>query len=149
MLDKHFTPPISVTLRTFGTRLGIIFSNLAIIFLVLTLSGIASFLTSVLLFLFGAIVTIITVGTIFIIEPNFWNSIISGMDTTASIFDFFMQNAYIFVLITILLSIISLVLLIMDKNNKHTARIVTLVLILVIAIISIILISTILFICFK
>ena len=44
MLDKHFTPPISVTLRTFGTRLGIIFSNLAIIFLVLTLSGIASFL---------------------------------------------------------------------------------------------------------
>lgn len=110
--------------NNFGLRLGKIFFNLAIFLLIFCVCGMVSLLSTAFLFLVGAVVTILSMGTIFVYAPNFWNSIVAGMKATANFSNFVLGNAYIFLSITILLSALSVVLLALDRQNKHTARIV-------------------------
>lgn len=100
-----------------------------------------SLLSTAFLFLVGAVVTILSMGTIFVYAPNFWNSIVAGMKATANFSNFVLGNAYIFLSITILLSALSVVLLALDRQNKHTARIVVSSIILAFAVLFMIFVA--------
>lgn len=117
-------PATQLQLQAFSSRLGKIFFNVAIVSLVLCILGLFTFGIAALLFLIGVVVTIYTVGFIFVIAPNFWSTIMAGTEFTAQIADFFTQYWYIFVAITIVLSVASIVLLALDRQRKHTVKIV-------------------------
>lgn len=101
-----------------------------------------SLLSTAFLFLVGAVVTILSMGTIFVYAPNFWNSIVAGMNATANFFSFVIGNAYIFLSIVIALSIASIVILALDRQNKHTSRIVVASIVLVVALLMMIFVAT-------
>ena len=124
-MDKTHTSPVAKNyLKNFVVRLGIIFSNMAILSLILCLSGIASFVALAFVFIIGFAIIIFSVGTIFVVYPNYFQTLMSAGTVTGQIADFFMNTFYIFASICILTSILSLVLLILDKRKKHVARIV-------------------------
>ncbi len=128
--------------NNFGLRLGKIFFNLAIFLLIFCVCGMVSLLSTAFLFLVGAVVTILSMGTIFVYAPNFWNSIVAGMNATANFFSFVIGNAYIFLSIVIALSIASIVILALDRQNKHTSRIVVASIVLVVALLMMIFVAT-------
>ncbi len=110
--------------KNFLVRLGKIFSNIAILGLILSSAGIMSFVALAFTFIFGFLLIVMSLGTIFILVPNFSDIWLSVADTSSKIASFFMQNFYIFAGITIVFSILSFVLLIADRQSKHTARLV-------------------------
>ena len=142
-MQQH-TPVSSLKMdfKTFLIRLGKIFSNISIFFLVLCFCGILSFVSTVFIFLIGLVIIILSIGTIFAIIPNYWQSLTSITQISVEISNFFLQNFYIFAIIAILCSILALVLLLLDKQTKHTARIVVSCVVIGIVIISIIVVAT-------
>ena len=128
----------SVELSQFATRLGKIFFNLSIIFLVFCLCGILSFISTALIIIVGLLVIIITLGTIFVINPDFWDGFMSVVDISSNVSNFFLNNLYIFAGLSISLAVASLILLSRDKTEKHTGRITTSVIIIILSIIGII-----------
>ncbi len=120
--------------KSFLTRLGKIFSNISIFSLILCLCGFLSFVSIIFIFLIGAIAIIFTLGFIFMIAPNFMDSLGNAIKISASLSQFFLNNLYIFASITIICSIISLILLLVDKRQKHTARVVIAVATLIIVV---------------
>lgn len=110
--------------KNFLVRLGKIFSNIAILGLILSSAGILSFVALAFTFIFGFLIIILSCGTIFAFVPNFADIWLSVADTSSKIASFFMQNFYIFAGVTIVFSILSFVLLIADRQSKHTARLV-------------------------
>ena len=135
--QKTFLTP-RAELENFGVRLGKIFSNMAIVMVIVTLFGIMSFVTTVLVMLIGICVTIITLGTIFIIAPEFWDKILSTGDFTGKIASFFMQNIFLFMGLAVGLSVISIVFLSFDKHTKHVGRIVVSSIVIAVAAVSLI-----------
>lgn len=111
--------------KNFLVRLGKIFSNMSILFLIISICGLFSFVSVAFVCLTGVVIIIITVGTIFIINPNFGSLFMSAIDISNKISMFFLENFYIFAGITLATAIISLVILVLDRRTKHTARIVT------------------------
>ena len=138
MLKSNTVPKSNFYAKSFMIRLGKIFSNLSILFLVLTLSGILSFVATAFVFIIGVCIVILSVGTIFISVPNFGQLWLSSIEVTTSLASFFMNNFFIFVALTIAFAIVSLVLLAFDKQNKHVARIVISSIVIAVAVISII-----------
>lgn len=138
----HTTLLEKTEFKNFIVRLGKIFSNLSILGLILCFSGILSFAATAFIILMGFVIIILSIGTIFIYIPNFFDLFMSASSVSAQISGFFLQNFYIFAAITILGAIISLVLLLLDKQNKHTARIVISSVVLGIVLISIIVVAT-------
>lgn len=128
--------------NNFGIRLGKIFFNLAIFLLIFCICGTLSILSTAFLFLIGVVVTILSAGTIFIFAPNFWDSILAGMNATANFFSFVIGNAYIFLPIVMALSIASIVILALDRQNKHTSRIVVASIVLVVALLMMIFVAS-------
>lgn len=128
----------SVELSQFATRLGKISFNLSIIFLVFCLCGILSFISTALIIIVGLLVIIITLGTIFVINPDFWDGFMSAVDISSNVSNFFLNNLYIFAGLSISLAVASLILLSRDKTEKHTGRITTSVIIIILSIIGII-----------
>lgn len=108
----------SVELSQFATRLGKIFFNLSIIFLVFCLCGILSFISTALTIIVGLLVIIITLGTIFVINPDFWDGFMSAVDISSNVSNFFLSNLYIFAGLSISLAVASLILLSRDKTKK-------------------------------
>ena len=141
---ENLHPPIleKYHLKTFGTRLGKILSNLSIAFFVVSLCGIFSFLSTSLILLFGFILIIISVGTIFIAIPNYWNILETSVDISSQITEFFTHNFYVFVSFALVLSVLSIVILKIDRTSKHTSRVVTSSIILALSIVAIILIAS-------
>ena len=119
--------------KSFLTRLGKIFSNISIFSLILCLCGFLSFVSIIFIFLIGAIAIIFTLGFIFMIAPNFMDSLGNAIKISASLSQFFLNNLYIFASITIICSIISLILLLVDKRQKHTARVILSILVIAVA----------------
>lgn len=142
MEDKPTASLEKIHFQNFTLRLGKIFFNLGIVFLVLCICGSLSYLSTALLFLIGVIVTILTVGFIFLIAPDFWSTIISSMDGAANFAEFIIGNAYIFLSIAIVLSALSIVICALDKNSKHIARIVVASIVLAASLLMIILVAS-------
>ena len=111
--------------KNFLVRLGKIFSNMSILFLIISICGLFSFVSLAFVFLTGAVIIVITVGTIFIINPNFGSLFMSAVDVSSKVSIFFLENFYIFAGVTLATAVVSLVLLVLDRRTKHTARIVT------------------------
>ena len=74
----------NVELSQFATRLGKIFFNLSILFLVFCLCGILSFISTALILIVGFLVIIITLGTIFVINPDFWDGLMYAVDISSN-----------------------------------------------------------------
>lgn len=141
MEGQHTTPLEKTELKYFGVRLGKIFSNLSIVFLILCLCGILSFVSLAVILTLGFALIILTIGTIFVMVPNYWDILMSASQFTAKLASFFLDKFFIFVAFAILFAILSLILLKLDKQQKHTGRIVVSLIIIGIAIISIIVIA--------
>ena len=122
----------------FLIRLGKIFSNISILSLILCFCGVISFAATAFILLIGLTIIILSIGTIFIVVPNYFEIIMSASQISAKISAFFLENFYIFVSVAIVGSILSLVLLLLDKRTKHTARIVVSSIVIAVAIITII-----------
>lgn len=138
MQNQHTAPLAKAQLKTFSVRLGKIFSNLSIFTMILCLCGIMSFLSLAFIWIMGIVIIIFTVGTIFVIAPNFFSLLTAVSDFTANVAAFFAQNFYIFAAITLVCAIATLVLLALDKQTRHTARIVTSSIVIGIALIAIV-----------
>lgn len=141
MQNLHTTPLIKNDARLFLVRLGKIFSNLSLFLLILCLCGALSFVLTALIILVGIIITIVTLGTIFVIAPNFFNVIIQATDITANISAFFFDNFYIFAITAIIGAVLSLVLLRFDNLEKHKVRTILSAIIIITTIIAIVVFS--------
>ncbi len=124
--------------KNFLVRLGKIFSNMSILFLIISICGLFSFVSVAFVCLTGVVIIVITVGTIFIINPNFGSLFMSAVDVSSKISTFFLENFYIFAGVTLATAVVSLVLLVLDRRTKHTARIVTSSIVIGIVILTII-----------
>lgn len=142
MQKQHVPTQTKIDLNNFAIRLGKIFSNISILFLILSFCGILSFVATAFIFLIGFILIILSIGTVFVYIPNYWDNLTNASRISAEISSFFLQYWYIFIAFTILFSILSLIFLKLDKNNKHTARIVISSIVVGIAIVAIIVILT-------
>ena len=125
-------------LGCFSLRLGKIFFNLSIFFLVLCICGILSLISTVVMIVFGIVVTLATLGTVFVIMPNFWSNLISGINIAGNVSEFLMSNFYIFASIAVACSILSIIISALDKQNKHKGKIVIASIVLAVTIVSII-----------
>lgn len=138
MQTPHTTSTTKIEFQTFIVRLGKIFSNLSILFLVLSLCGVLSFVALAFVILIGFTLIILSIGTIFVYVPNYWDILTKATDISVSIANFFLQNIFVFIPLTILFAIVSLILLKLDKQNSHTVRIVLSSIIIGVAVIAII-----------
>lgn len=142
MQNSHTTPLLRNDLKEFLIRLGKIFSNISILALLLCFSGILSFVATAFILLIGLAIIILSVGTIFVIVPNYFDILMSTSEVSVKISAFFLENFYIFASIAIIGAILSLVLLLLDKRTKHIGRIVISSIVIAIVIIAIIVVAT-------
>lgn len=142
MKNSHTNPLLRNDLKEFLIRLGKIFSNISILALLLCFSGILSFVATAFILLIGLAIIILSVGTIFVIVPNYFDILMSTSEVSVKISAFFLENFYIFASIAIIGAILSLVLLLLDKRTKHIGRIVISSIVIAIVIIVIIVVAT-------
>lgn len=142
MQNSHTTPLLRNDLKEFLIRLGKIFSNISILALLLCFSGILSFVATAFILLIGLVVIILSIGTIFVSVPNYFDILMSTSEVSVKISAFFLENFYIFASIAIIGAILSLVLLLLDKRTKHIGRIVISSIVVAIVIIAIIVVVT-------
>ena len=119
MQNSHTTPLLRNDLKEFLIRLGKIFSNISILALLLCFSGILSFVATAFILLIGLVIIILSIGTIFIMVPNYLDILMSTSEVSVKISAFFLENFYIFASIAIIGAILSLVLLLLDKNKTY------------------------------
>ena len=129
--------PISIELSRFTNRLGIIFSNIAIFALILSYMGFFSFLTIAFLILIAGILIILSLGTIFIMIPNFGDFFSSSIKIAANISTFFLDHTYLFTTITLVLAIASFIFFFFDKKNRQIGRMICSVFVCLLALIAI------------
>ena len=125
---------------SFCTRLGKIFSNLSIIFLILCFAGVLSFVSTAFILLIGLMLIIMTLGTIFVMVPNYWDGLTNASQISSNISMFFLENSTLFISLAIGFAVISLIFLLIDKRERPVARIVISSIVVAIAIISMIVI---------
>lgn len=141
MQNSHTTPLLRNGLKEFLIRLGKIFSNISILALLLCFSGILSFVATAFILLIGLVVIILSVGTIFVIVPNYFDILMSTSEVSVKISAFFLENFYIFASIAIVGAVLSLILLLLDKRTKHIGRIVISSIVIAIVILTIIVVA--------
>lgn len=141
MKELSTTMPVKTEIKNFIVRLGIIFSNISIFSLILCYFGILSFISTAFILLVGLVIIVLTIGTIFIIVPDYFNIFMSVTDISAKVSAFFLDNFYLFISITILSSILSLILILFSKQTRYIGRIIFSVIIVIIAMFTIIIIA--------
>ena len=141
MKELSTTMPVKTEIKNFIVRLGIIFSNISIFSLILCYFGILSFISTAFILLVGLVIIVLTIGTIFIIVPDYFNIFMSVTDISAKVSAFFLDNFYLFISITILSSILSLILTLLNKQTRYIGRIIFSVIIVIIAMFTIIIIA--------
>ena len=142
MQNSHTNPLLRNDLKEFLIRLGKIFSNISILALLFCFCGILSFAATAFILLMGLVIIILSIGTIFIMVPNYLDILMSTSEVSVKISAFFLENFYIFASIAIIGAILSLVLLLLDKRTKHIGRIVISSIVIAIVIITIIVVAT-------
>ena len=141
MKELSTTMPVKTEIKNFIVRLGIIFSNISIFSFILCYFGILSFISTAFILLVGLVIIVLTIGTIFIIVPDYFNIFMSVTDISAKVSAFFLDNFYLFISITILSSILSLILILLNKQTRYIGRIIFSVIIVIIAMFTIIIIA--------
>ena len=141
MKELSTTMPVKTEIKNFIVRLGIIFSNISIFSLILCYFGILSFISTAFILLVGLVIIVLTIGTIFIIVPDYFNIFMSVTDISAKVSAFFLDNFYLFISITILSYILYIILIILSKQTRYIGRIIFSVIIVIIAMFTIIIIA--------
>lgn len=119
---KVGTPPVGYMANQYIYHLGIILSNLSIVFLILSATGILSFFMPILYWCLLIMITVYSIGTIFLFYPGFtswWGVGLDMYTITKPIIDLFP----LFIILTFASTIASLVLLLINKNRRNTTRI--------------------------
>lgn len=142
MPKSHNDPALKTELKNFSVRIGKIFSNISIVSLILCSCGVLSFALTALIFLVGLSIIVFSVGTIFLIVPNYFEKLTSVASVSAGISGFFLQNLFIFAIVSFFGALISFILLVLDKQTKHKGRLVVSSIVIIISIIAIILAFT-------
>ena len=120
--QNSIVTPSGEATRMLLTRLGIILSNLAIIFAVLSFLSIVGVFLSFFFYIILIMLVILTLFTI-LLDPRFRN-LFSGDNSVIDFFAKLASNAPLFMGLSIACSIVSSILLLSDKHKKHTGRIV-------------------------
>lgn len=107
----------------YSVRLGKILFNLSMVCLILCAATLATALATGIIFIFGLIFMIVSLGTVFVYFPNYFDAVLSSGDFFAKISGFLLQAFPYLISIGILSAIASIVFLALDKNEKHIARI--------------------------
>lgn len=107
----------------YSVRLGKILFNLSIVCLILCGATLATALATGVIFIFGLIFIILSLGTVFVYFPNYFDALLSSGDFFAKISSFLLQAFPYLIAIGIIGAIASIVFLALDKNEKHVARI--------------------------
>ena len=138
-INKTITPPAKTMARLYSVHLGKIFSNLSIVFVVIGLASLVTVIATGLMFLFGLILIIMSLGTVFLYIPNYFDMLLSGTEFMGGVAGFLNQFWPVFTPLAIVLAGVSIVLLAMDKHERHTGRIVLSSIIVGIAVLTLIL----------
>lgn len=116
--------PARVLTSMYTTRLGIILSNVAVICVLFCLSSIVSVVISCILWMFGVVLILMTLGLILVAIPGYWNALVSSSDVIGKVSNFLIQAWPIISVTGIVCSVASIVLLALDRNQRHIGRIV-------------------------
>lgn len=137
-MQKPRVPALeNVPVQFFLVRLGKIFFNLSVLFLVLSFCGVLSFFLTAFTFLIGVLVTIVTLGTVFSFAPDFWSNLLSGTAFFADLANFFLQYRLVFAGVSVAAAVAAIVLLSLDRREKHAARTVFAAIFIVLSLIGI------------
>lgn len=108
----------------FRRRLGIILSNLSIVFAVLSLFGLFSIFSVIFIFLLWLTVLLVTLGFIIKYIPNYFELLGKLVEFSITSVKFFYSHLLLFAGISAVSLICSTILLRLDRERTHTARIV-------------------------
>lgn len=117
------TPPKILT-SMYLTRLGVILSNLSIVALAISLSSIVTVVATMFTMIFGFMLMIISVGTVFIIIPNYWHRLISSAEVIGKVNEVIFKIWPAITIVGIVSAVASIICLCFDKTRSHIARIV-------------------------
>jgi len=120
--NESIVTPAGETTRMVLTRLGVISSNLAIIFAILSFLSIVSVFLSIFYYMLLFCIIVLTLFTI-LADPNF-RALFSGGSSFTEFIMKFAALAPMFMAISGVFSILSIILLATDKHSRHTGRIV-------------------------
>jgi len=131
-VPQSVKPPVSIVANMYLLRTGKIFSNLAILTAVLSLSTLVTPLITILyyvvMFLIIIAIIVLTMGTIFATNPelisNLWDSFVNGGEFLRSVMEFLLDSLPYFMTAVAGISLVSLLFLCINKQEKITWRIV-------------------------
>ena len=132
------TPPCKMAAKMYMVRLGKILFGLSLIALIVSILPTVSFLMIAAYFLVWVIIVIFSLGTIFVTNPDFANSLISGTDFLANVTTTLHEASLYLLPFTIIATILAITFLALDKTDRHVARITFASIFLAIAIIMLI-----------
>lgn len=126
---KVNTPSPAKELAFFGARLGKIFFNMSIPMLLLSVMVFSAILVLVI----ALLIVLATLGTIFVIVPDFWQNVVDGTGIASDIANFLFVNGVTFSAVTAVLAALAVILLALDRKQRHPVRITFACIILVVA----------------
>lgn len=119
-------------------RFGIIFSNISIVSLVLFICSLITPVFLAILYALGIIIILATLGTIFVMIPNYWQILTSFMSNSSKLLVPLVSIIPYALGVGLIASIASIICLFFDKQKSHKGRIVFGIIVSVIIIIALI-----------
>lgn len=122
--EKEIKIPAGYMSSLYLSRLGVILSNISIASLIIF---VCSLITPILLALgygLGIILIFATVGTIFVMIPNYWQLLTSFMTNTSKLLNPLLSALPYLLGIGLATAIASVLILLFDKQRNHKGRIV-------------------------
>lgn len=136
--EKSITPPAKSLSAMYLVHLGLIFSNLAIVCVIIGFISFVSILLQIAVFIVLLLGLLCTLGLILVYVPNYMQLFQSSTEFLASVTEIVVKIAPYILIVGIACSVISIILLALDKYNSHMGRIVFSAIILVVTIIVLI-----------
>ena len=139
MRPTNTSPNLKNELMNFAVRVGNIFSNISILAIGLCLCSLLSFSAVFIVVMGGLLLIVLSVGTIFVFIPDYFDKLMSATEIPSQVAGFFLSNIGIFVAMAVTGALVSFILLRTDKREKHVARTVISGIVLTVSLIFIIL----------
>ena len=124
MKNKKYRPYLADMAPSYLTHLGLILSNLSILFLILTIVTFFVVFIPVLYYLIIIAIIPLTIGTVFIVFPNYFSLFTKGADIINALTPVIEKASPLFLALTAITLVVSTILLLVDKKERHTGRLV-------------------------
>ena len=125
MNDKKIKQPLSDMACMHFSHLGKVLSNLSIFFVVISFSSLLTFIIYPVFFMLWLFIAIVTLGMVFIINPEYGAIFTKGTEIFSDIINFLGPILPYSFGLAFVSSVLSIIFLSLDKNEKHWGRIVT------------------------